>query len=764
MKIETKKFVRKITAVASAALMTMIPLSSAFAAADLANLTDVFITNGEFDAYVAVGTGGGSNFVGFAKDVAGAIEVAAAFAQKAYTTTSASGTAVLERNQTAQYVNDGKLYINEIYDGPESFTSATTGYNWLVNKTVQDSAGNDIAKVVANLTIGSVRAEVNGNYSIDVGQLKYNLTFNNTKVGVGVKGIPLPDGNEYQISNISIAGSNVNVTLGVISSFTLHQGDTAEIGSTGVTITTNRSSGSGTNGKVEVKIKDASGNTLVNTTWNASNPSDKYVNDTLGVTIDLRSLTIYNDGTYDAVFDWSTSSVKLQGNTGKESTQYPGWKIEITNETSGNITSIAWVQYDPNGAGLELEQGTTTSVLNGLFNIIAASYEINSTNKVASTIDAKNFNENWEIKFKNNDTATTHYIDLSTHTLQFSGASNLTDSFKWLENINWKLQCIDNGSGMRTVTVMRAGTTEGKFEGVINGTPWMINQTAGNITGWTGYINVTWNNNTACTNQQVNVTLLNFTTNESNPLGTLLAWNLTDPINYNGTLTLNQNGTNDNITITYKGGAIDTIAYSYSPPLSGYSDRVTSAGDEEYTPTWGTYVKRVSSSEVQLIYPEAHRIGKLAVGRMTKINYTLSTGEYNSILDVALASAGGDSISINNVAIGFAKLDSEIDSSALDKPIILVGGPAVNSLVKELADANKTKAASEYEVDRAYVDLIENAFNNKTALVIAGYAGDDTRLAARVVASQVLNSDMGLSGTSVTLNTAGATYTDVTVV
>jgi len=233
-----------------------------------------------------------------------------------------------------------------------------------------------------------------------------------------------------------------------------------------------------------------------------------------------------------------------------------------------------------------------------------------------------------------------------------------------------------------------------------------------------------------------------------------------------GLLTLTQNtsplGVSDKrIQITLVNGSISSVDY---PDDSGMSNRVSSAGDKEYTPLWGTYVERVDGSEVKLIYPEAPRIGRLAVGKTAKVNYTLSTGEYNSVLDVALASAGGDSISINNVAIGFAKLDSEIDSSALDKPIILVGGPAVNSLVKELADANKTKAASEYEVDRAYVDLIENAFNNKTALVIAGYAGDDTRLAARVVASQVLNSDMGLSGTSVTLNTAGATYTDVTVV
>ncbi len=102
-------------------------------------------------------------------------------------------------------------------------------------------------------------------------------------------------------------------------------------------------------------------------------------------------------------------------------------------------------------------------------------------------------------------------------------------------------------------------------------------------------------------------------------------------------------------------------------------------------------------------------------------------------------------------------------------PVILIGGPSVNALVKELADANKTWASSDYAENRAIIDLIADAFaTGKDALVIAGYAGKDTRLAARVVASEILYPDTlsvdFTNKTRVILNTGVTEYTDVTEV
>jgi hypothetical protein len=290
--------------------------------------------------------------------------------------------------------------------------------------------------------------------------------------------------------------------------------------------------------------------------------------------------------------------------------------------------------------------------------------------------------------------------------------------------------------------------------------------THGNVSGWTGWINVTWNTTNVCNGNKINLTLINMSSNAGHPLNTSLSYAQTSAWSayQNGTLTLNQtlaSATGKRVNVIWQDGSINKIEY---PEDNGFGDTLKTAGESEYTPTWGTWVSRDSSSQVSMMYPEAMRIGKLAVGRVAKTNYTLNSDEYNSVLDVTLVSAGGDSVAMNNIAIGLAKLDTEITSSSLDKPIVLLGGPNVNQLTNELAAAGSTKTASEFEMDRAYVDLVEDAFNSMTALVIAGYAGPDTRKAAQVVASQVLGQDMGLTGTSVTLNTAGATYSDVTVV
>ena len=95
--------------------------------------------------------------------------------------------------------------------------------------------------------------------------------------------------------------------------------------------------------------------------------------------------------------------------------------------------------------------------------------------------------------------------------------------------------------------------------------------------------------------------------------------------------------------------------------------------------------------------------------------------------------------------------------------VILMGGWSVNSLVQDLVDAGDIDTG-DLSADRALVQLIDSAFNGESALVIAGWEGDDTRLAAQVVASQVLGVDMGLSGSKAILNTGVTTYSDVTVV
>ena len=75
--------------------------------------------------------------------------------------------------------------------------------------------------------------------------------------------------------------------------------------------------------------------------------------------------------------------------------------------------------------------------------------------------------------------------------------------------------------------------------------------------------------------------------------------------------------------------------------------------------------------------------------------------------------------------------------------LILVGGPAVNSIVAELAAAGKTRTAEEWRTetdgvrdyaDSALIEAVDDAFTTgKTALVVAGYGADDTGNAAYVL-------------------------------
>ncbi|MFB6214096.1 MAG: S-layer protein, partial [Candidatus Nanohaloarchaea archaeon] len=124
------------------------------------------------------------------------------------------------------------------------------------------------------------------------------------------------------------------------------------------------------------------------------------------------------------------------------------------------------------------------------------------------------------------------------------------------------------------------------------------------------------------------------------------------------------------------------------------------------------------------------------------------------------ASAGGaGSVTTQTPAgwpdVGALDSDSNIGQLKNNRNLILVGGPVVNSLVQELADAGKTQAASEYSDGQAIVQQIDNAFSQgNDALVVAGQSGQDTREAANFLANYESNQDRMAGTDKVTLTTA----------
>ncbi len=90
------------------------------------------------------------------------------------------------------------------------------------------------------------------------------------------------------------------------------------------------------------------------------------------------------------------------------------------------------------------------------------------------------------------------------------------------------------------------------------------------------------------------------------------------------------------------------------------------------------------------------------------------------------------------VKTAVAKLDTEVTSAdKTTKSFVLVGGPAVNTLVSELAAAGKTWDTAKYRTEgagTAIVQLVESAFTSgKSALVVAGHSASDTRTVSGVM-------------------------------
>jgi hypothetical protein len=148
----------------------------------------------------------------------------------------------------------------------------------------------------------------------------------------------------------------------------------------------------------------------------------------------------------------------------------------------------------------------------------------------------------------------------------------------------------------------------------------------------------------------------------------------------------------------------------------------------EYVDLYGVYAKRTTSGQdtVKLYYPNDQAVANF---------FVLGEGATTSATG---SSAGATVKQAVAVKTPLGKLDSEITSSDKStKNLILVGGPAVNTLVAELADGAKTKDRAWYVAQgagTAIIDLVADAFTSgKSALVIAGHSADDTRAAAKIM-------------------------------
>ncbi|MCK5039356.1 MAG: S-layer protein [Candidatus Aenigmarchaeota archaeon] len=200
-------------------------------------------------------------------------------------------------------------------------------------------------------------------------------------------------------------------------------------------------------------------------------------------------------------------------------------------------------------------------------------------------------------------------------------------------------------------------------------------------------------------------------------------------------------------------GAIDTnkmgISTQYSSAAGVSSSYSTQAYESDSDVSvagtvYGTMVVYDSSSQgkVTLTYPDTQTYANLYLSEVAV--ETPSASSTDAIAHLSLT------------ADGVARLasDASVAADKLEKNVVLVGGPAINSLVEELATAEKTPDVTYYRDEtkegslkgKALIQVIDNAFaDGMAAIVVSGYEADQTRAASLKLATEEM------SGTAVEL-------------
>jgi hypothetical protein len=206
-------------------------------------------------------------------------------------------------------------------------------------------------------------------------------------------------------------------------------------------------------------------------------------------------------------------------------------------------------------------------------------------------------------------------------------------------------------------------------------------------------------------------------------------------VNNTGVLLIEEEDDNSNLNVVaVRGGTeLDGTSWETSPTVqyfsyvskgtSGGTFGVSPDGDSDltvYADYWGTYVEMNTDDQnwVKMYYPDSQVSAHVFV-----------------LGEDAVTSTGGSTGAVVRSSVPIktpiAKLDSAVTSAdRTTKNLILVGGPAINSLVSELGIAGKSKDLQYYRdqgAGYALIHLVNDAFaTGKSALVIAGYDASDT--------------------------------------
>lgn len=304
------KGIKKIAAIAGSVLMGTTMMTPVFAAS-LSNLPAPFVSNGVFDANIIVGSL--SSGAGIASDMAGAMDIAAAFAQKAISepVLEIKGIEPARINSTSGFIGYG-----------DSAKAQEHSAEWMNNKTI---IFNDVAyELTEKLEIinnGGAKLDNEGEFKIDFRALNYKISSNDSLVA----GLELPIfGTEYQIvdivpNNKIVFGEIVEEKgMSIPASFEIADKATVELKDL-----------DSISKDVLVKVTASNGTVLFND-FMANNGSKSF--DGFGFSLD--DLRMFNSGvaTIDAKWTSALTTLNNNGNGSALSSELVDWKVKITDK------------------------------------------------------------------------------------------------------------------------------------------------------------------------------------------------------------------------------------------------------------------------------------------------------------------------------------------------------------------------------------------------------------------------------------------------
>jgi hypothetical protein len=825
-KTKIKRTAKKIAAVGASALVAGATMVGAVGAIDLSGLPAPIISAGAFDAYVVVGTTAATITKETLKDVAGAIELATAFGQLATTSTGAEGSATLQVEQftgealTALQVTataNEPLYHNDPGWSALDASSDLTGLDDVIFTATDDNPYNATVTLTADssfveVTRNTLAVKVNASTDSD-NVVKIDLSTNRSTTAKFLEGDSVNWlGTLYEIVDI---GTDGNVTLGSTSEVTATLGESFTIGGS----TFNFIDVDSTSQKAQVT--DAGGTTYtINTTYT-----------TIG-SLDLRvkSGSIFSGRTgASAVFETVTNSYKFAvGDLWPLNNDFVVDAMTV-NTTATTVDSAITIRN--NVTYMLGSKGVKTDIAEGLQFIYNDNTQDQTAALALVTYGGNGqFNiteqDGVSIDIKANDTQAA-FDNITTLTLPGSKFYNWTGEYTQ-EITSIAENALGGGTGgYLYLRDPQTNNYELRFKPVAaSQMAYAIPDTTTNLTSgsesgsWAEPVTTDWVNHT--TPSGVKVSMINDSSDRYVELKVAairidvdsttyygrkgVSWTSAQYSTYGPRATWTSSGSTGTVSIIEPTGGTLTAGVTFKSDDSAVFDELAdvkfsgttisatgnSTASDQVT-DFGSNIGLLGSTSgstsiiesggadtldtVAIATPQKKL--EVGIGAMQNQTTILDTDEADATYPnsdvfgnttVTLISGTGASASINKITPGIAKFDYDITTSALTKPVVLVGGSAINSLVKSLVDGGSIDFTDliAQGADHAQVDLVENAFNSQAALAIVGYGGDDTLMAAKAVAGALLSGQpfdfADYAVNTLLLNTGTSVVNDVAVI